>query len=307
MNAFCRRSEPGFILVTVLFISMLVLGAATSFAWYARNQMRRVADEEFALKATSVATIALSMVSAWIGGDDNDFDSVRELIYSESLPILLPFGEWEVIIGIAPQDRLLPINSLFLPDGVTVRNELQYAWEKLWDEYGDVEIGTLILDFLDRDEEARAGSRENENFANRLGISDLSELLYIEEIDPRILYGDPPGSIALDRFLSVYCGDKININVAPPEILRLLAPELTEDKVESILAYRRQSDIANEKDLVKIPGFPRAVTTRLSGLIGYKSEYFTVKMKVLYRNRERNYVVTLKRAGVACQIINWRE
>jgi type II secretory pathway component PulK len=308
MTSGCQNSKSGFILITVLMISTLFLSAATSFAWFAKTQMRRVSDEEFALRARTLAVIALSEVSEWISSDTNEFDSMRELLYYPDLPLVLPFDDWQVNISITPQNALLPLNYIFLPDGVTVRKEYEHAWDEVWNILKKNDTGMVVLDFLDGDTEARAGGLEEDYFPNKQ-IGDLSELLLLsEDITPELLYGGAGSDdIAISTYFTVYGGEKININFAPREVLLVLDQDLWPTMVDAIIAYREEENITNAKDLLNIPGFPLTVTARLNNILGYKSDYFLVRIGALNGTREHNFVVMMKRAGNKCQVINWRE
>ena len=311
MRPGCRRSEAsggeGFILVTVLMISTLLLSSAVSFAWFARQEMRRAAAEEFALVSRSLAQVALYTVSEWIGGDENAYDSELEIIYNPKIPLVLPFDDWYVVVGIVPQNRLLSINKIFLPDGVTMRHELEYPWEEIWTRIGNDDLKLLVLDFLDTNDEARPGSKEEDYYVNR-AIGDLSELLRLEDMTPALLYQnrDEPRP-TLDQYFTVYGGDKINVNLAPREVLAILDKDIGTDVADSIITYRNEAFIANEKDLIKIPGFPVSATSRLKGIIDYKSNYFLVELKVVHFERERTFSVMLSRSGNVCHIEHWRE
>lgn len=313
MSAFCPpydRKRSGFILITVLLISTLFLSIAAAFALFARQEMRRVAEEEFALISRSLASVACRTAAQWIGADSNEYDSELELLYSPEFPVPLQFGDWDVLISIRPLDRLLPINDLFLPDGVTVKKEFEYPWSRIMERVEIGELSSLLLDFLDRDKRARPGSREDLHFPNR-ALGDLSEFLRLSEVTPEILYTAPTeegeASEALDRFLTLYGEKTININVAPREILAILDAELKDGEVDSILTYRMENPLQNAKDLVKIPGFPSAVGTRLTHIIGYQSNYFEVNLEVAHSNRTRSFSIILKRAGSDCQMIAWKE
>ena len=309
MRAGCRNSEGrerGFILVAVLFLTTLLLGAATTFAVFARNEMRRVSDEEYALKARSLASVTAASVSRWIAADDNEYDSARELLYNPAFPKVLKYGEWMVAIRIIPQNGLLHINSIFLPDGITIRKEYEYPWSEIWGLLNKSETARLVLDFLDRDTNARVGSSEEEYFPNR-NISDLSELLHLPDIDRKLLFGDRASDISLSRFFTVYGSETININIAPQELIALLDSDIGTERAKSIVQYRSKANIKNHEDLMKIPGFPKAVITRTRGIIGYNSTYFMVRLKVQGNKKERNFVIMMKRSSGKCEIVNWRE
>ncbi len=308
MRAGCRNSREGFVLVTVLFIVTLLLSAAAAFTWFARQEVKRVAREEYALRARSLASVAAATVSGWIAGDTNDYDSLRELLYSPSIPKILNYGKWSVLIKITPQNYLIPINGLFLPDGVTLRKEYEYAWKEIWELLDKRELSDLVLDFLDRDTIAKAGSREEDFFPNR-PISDLSELLRLPEIDVKTLYGDKNSPIALDKFFTVYGENAINVNLTPKILLSILDQELDSDKAESLALYRQNANLKSFADLLKSPGFPKGVRARLENVIGYKSTFFQVELKILDgEGQERNFTAIMKRAGSEqCEVVSWRE
>jgi hypothetical protein len=287
-------------MVTVLF-----LGAAVSFATFARSQIRRASDEEFALRARSLAVIACGFVSELIAGDNNGYDSPREVFYSPEAVLLLPFGDWEVNIGIMPQDALIPINTPFLPDGVTVRQEYEHLWSQVWTLLGASNAGVLALDFLDADVEPRVGSREDGYFPNKK-ISDMSEFLRLPEIEPELLYGSS-SDLGLNNFFTVRGEESINVNVAPREVLAVLDPDLGPDAADAIIVYREDNDIKSASDLNKIPGLSPAAVARLDKILTGGSNYFLVRIGVRYENNERNFVILLKRGGAKCQVVNWRE
>ncbi|MDR3331530.1 MAG: general secretion pathway protein GspK [Synergistaceae bacterium] len=290
-----------------MFISTILLSAAVSFAWFARQEMRRISGEEFAMKSRSLVDIVCLTVAEWIAGDDNEYDSDLELLYSGEFPLALSFDEWDVGIKITPLDRQFSINGIFLPDGVTMKKEYEYPWQEIWRRLGDERAAPVVLDFLDSDELARPGGREEDYFLNRK-LSDMSELLHIKEIKPGLLYEGLAGRhLAIDSFFTVYADDKININLASRETLSVLDEQITPGVVDAILAYRREANISNAKDLIKIPAFPVSAVARLNNIIGYKSNYFSVDMKVEYNSDERNFNVVMKRSGNGCQIIGWRE
>lgn len=308
MKAGCRNYRQGFVLVTVLLIVTLLLSAAASFTWFVKQEVRRVSGEEFALKARSLASVAVGVVSGWIAGDDNAYDSSNELLYSPAIPKILSYGQWSVLVKIIPQDHLIPINNLFLPDGVTMRKEYEYPWKKIWELMGESELPDLILDFLDRDTMARAGSREEDYFANRQ-ISDLSELLRLPEVNEKILYGDKDSPIALDKFFTVYGETTINMNLVPKLLLTILDSDLDETKADALIAHRQSANLKDFTDLLKSPGFPRGARARLESIIGYKSVFFLVELNVMDgEGRGRNFTVVMKRnGGKQCEIVSWRE
>lgn len=301
------KRRRGYVLVTVLLISSLLLSAATAFAIYARREMRRASDEEFMFLSRGLARAACDIVKGWLSSDSNDYDSELEILYRPNFPFTLNFGEWTVVAKLSPLDRLIPINGLFLPDGITMKTEMESAWDHFWSMQADQRIAPLVLDFLDQDVESRPGSAEREGFANRK-IGDLSELMHIDEIDANMIWGQN-GALPLtfDRFFSVYGDGTVNINVAPREVIAGLDSEIGYDVADAIIKYRTDNVIRSEKDLVNIPGFPMAAHARLANLLAYKSNLFLLDLKVIYMERERNFAIMMSKDGGGCKIHSWRE
>jgi type II secretory pathway component PulK len=302
----CRSSGKGFILVTVLLISTLFLTSAVSYAWFARQEMRRVAGEKSAATARSLAISVLREASSWIASDENEYDSRHEMLYSGIVPITLDYGEYSVSVTIIPQDDKLPINGLFLPDGVTIKNEFAYPWAMIWNVLEKEAAAPVALDFLDGDRAIRPGGREEDYFPNR-PIGDLSELLWLPEMTPSALYSGDGSVPPADRYFTVYGDSWINVNMAPVEILAVLDPGIDGNTALAIEAFRKENDIRGEADIVKIQGFSSTAATRLKNVINYKSNYFLVRLDVSSPFGRRAFEAALKRGDGGCVVINWRE
>lgn len=301
------RNRRGFILITVLFITSILLSTSVSFALYAKGELRRASDERTAAQARSVAQIVCDEVRGWIERDDNDYDSELEMLYRTDVPIILVLNEWTVAITISPQNRLVPINGLFLPDGVTMKTEFEHLWERFWVLAGNDRLGQKVLDFIDKDTEARPGSIEEEYFLNA-GIDHLSLLLRMPEISTDLLYHAPGDERpAIDMFFTELPSETVNVNVAPAHILNCLDEEIREDVAEAIVQYRSREPIRDEKDLLKIPGFPMTAHARLANVIGYKSDHFLVKMNVSNGSQNRNFEIMLHKDSSSTSISYWRE
>ncbi|MDR0764754.1 MAG: general secretion pathway protein GspK [Synergistaceae bacterium] len=304
MRKCCRASESGFILAAILLVTALFLGAAVSFALFARYEAARVSAEEFAAVTRGLAMSALREATDAIALDDGPGDSGVERIYSGK-PVELDFSDFTARITIEPLDGRIPINDLLLPDGVTIKNEYAYPFALAMEALGMERLAPVILDFIDADATARAGGRESGDFPNRR-LSDLSELLRLPEISGGVLYsnGTEP---ALEDFFTVRGDAGININTAPGRVIAILDPGLGADTAARIVESRAENAINGPDDLLKIPGISNTVITRLKNVINYKSVYFRVHIEVVGRNRGRNFEITVRREQDGCSVINWRE
>jgi type II secretory pathway component PulK len=304
MRKCCRASERGFILVAVLLVSALFLGVAVSFALFARYEAARVSAEEFAAVARGVAMAALREASEAIVLDDGPSDSGVERIYSGK-PVELDFSDFTAHVTIEPLDGHIPINGLLLPDGATMKNEYAYPWARALETLDMESLAPVILDFIDADTLARAGSREPNDFPNRR-LSDLSELLRLPEITGGILYSNGTAP-ALGDFFTAHGDSGININMAPGWVIAILDPGIDADTAARIVEARTENALTGPDDLVKIPGISNTLITRLKNVINYKSLYFRVHIEIIGRGRERNFEITVRREQDGCSVINWRE
>jgi len=300
-----KRSGEGFILVSVMLLVTLFLTASLGYAWFARSQLKRLGAEQFSARAKGISYAAILEVARGLQFDDNDYDSMQEPWFGLHL---IPVPDLGILtVQISPLDDRFPINSLFLPDGATLRGEISYSWEKIWDLYGEERLGTLILDFIDRDSTPRLGSDERSGFLNR-DLTDLSELTLIDQF-PADLLVRGPGRPALQDFFTVWCGGKININVAPVQVLNMI-DGIDETVASDIMALRETKALTGFDDISSgIPSFPSDILPRVVNLVGFESIYFkvTVEASSLQGDYKALYRAFLKKEGSGYRIIKWEE
>lgn len=302
-----RQSDKGFILITVLLITALLLSTVGALAVFSRSEVRRIRDAEFSFRARSVALVAIQSASSWIGLDDNEYDSPLEKLYSAKKPRSLRFGDITVKVKITPLDDKIPIRHLFLPDGTTLSEEYRWSWDLIWEILERPELGNVILDYMDKDAQIRMGSREEDFYINRM-VTDISEWLRVPGVTWDVLYGSGDVTGGADRYFSVFSGSKININTVKPEVLLVLDKEFNSGNVGALLQSRAESPIKNIEGLRKTPSFPPAVATRLINVIGFKSDFFRVDLEVAEFSNRRYFTVIMKRSGQKeCEVVRWEE
>ena len=299
------RRNSGFILVSVMITSALLLTAATAFAWFARTEARAEAARERIYRFRSVAEIAAKVMSRRIAGDANGFDGPTESLYDPYEHVKIDIGDYTAEVQIRPLNDKIPISGLLLPDGVTPRSEYETAWENVWEALELPRLAWEVVDFIDADTDQRLGGAERETNINRM-ISDLSELRAMPEITDGVLWGtdEIPGGLA--RYVTVVGGEKINVNVAAPEVLAVLDDALTPSHARSIAAYRLVNPIKDMEGLRNVPGFPASLTTKLANIIGFESTHFLLSVKVSDgAGNVRNYRVVVERGGSGAY--SWEE
>lgn len=299
------RKSSGFILVSVMIASATLLTAATAFAWFARTEARAEAARERIYRFRNAAQIAVNIMSRRIAEDRNGYDGPTESLYDPYEHVKLEIGDYTAEVQVRPLNDKIPISGLLLPDGVTPRSEYKTAWENVWEALELPRLAWEVVDFIDADTDQRLGGAERDTNINRM-ISDLSELRAMPEITDGVLWGtdEIPGGLA--RYVTVVGGEKINVNVAAPEVLAVLDDALTPSHARSIAAYRLVNPIKDMEGLRNVPGFPASLTTKLANIIGFESTHFLLSVKVSDgAGNVRNYRVVVERGGSGAY--SWEE
>lgn len=299
------RKSSGFILVSVMIASATLLTAATAFAWFARTEARAEAARERIYRFRNAAQIAVNIMSRRIAEDRNGYDGPTESLYDPYEHVKLEIGDYTAEVQIRPLNDKIPISGLLLPDGVTPRSEYETAWENVWEALELPRLAWEVVDFIDADTDQRLGGAERDTNINRM-ISDLSELRAMPEITDGVLWGtdEIPGGLA--RYVTVIGGEKINVNVAAPEVLAVLDDALTPSHARSIAAYRLVNPIKDMEGLRNVPGFPASLTTKLANIIGFESTHFLLSVKVSDgAGNVRNYRAVVERGGSGAY--SWEE
>jgi hypothetical protein len=218
-------------------------------------------------------------------------------------PFFVPVGDAVWVVQITPLNDKIPVRSVFLPDGNTLRNELRRVLENLWEKLEKREMNAPFLDFMDKDAKPRMGGAERETHINRYPV-DISEFLILEGITPDLLYGTPE-NIGLADYCTLWSDGKINLNVAPVHVLEIL-PGLDKTLAEKIVETREREPLKKMADLRGIPGFPSRVVTNLTNLADFQSQYFMIKIEALedLGGGTSFNIIFDKSAG---QVVRWEE
>ena len=270
--------KNGFVLLSVLILCSVLISCATAFTWFVRTQARSVGRGRRAIEVRSMAyTLSQAVINVVAQmGEHVEADSPSQKWYQ---PLILPFGSDAGSLGlwaaqITPLDDKLPLRSMFLPDGNTLRRELSDIWEKMWEALGHRGLEQILLDFMDRNTRARVGSVEYDWYINRPPY-DMSELLLLSaDITPSLLE-------RLEEYCTIYSDGRINLNTAPVEVMELL-PGLDVGGLAQRLAQMRQEEpLTSLSDVQNIPGAGPKTSTQLTNIATFKSRYFLLKIDLL--------------------------
>ena len=276
----CSRKRGGFVLVSVLMLGVLLISCATAFSWFVRQQVKTVGSERTNLAVRSMAYVIvssamnlLSEMASHIG-----YDSPTQRWYKPFAVQVPDIGL--MAVQITPLDDKIPLRNLFLPDGNTLRRELEEPLQKMWDELRHRELENVLLDFLDRNARSRVGSMERDDYINRPPY-DMSELLMLSnDIPPDLLYGSG-GMRGIEDYCTIYSDGRINLNVAPVHVMELLPGLDTGGIAARIAQVRVETPLETLQDVQNIPGASAKTSSRLTNIVTFKSRYFHVKIDTL--------------------------
>jgi general secretion pathway protein K len=129
-----------------------------------------------------------------------------------------------------------------------------------------------IRDWIDEDDDARINGAENAYYQSlspgyscRNGaMLAVEELLFVKGVTPALFYGDEEHE-GIAAYITVAGDDgKINLNTAPDAVLAALNPELNEDMISELQAYREEPDnsdnLADPTWYKNVSGFPGDIT-----------------------------------------------
>jgi len=291
------RGRRGFVLAAILLASTVLVTVSVAFAWFARLQLTGVLGERQDLQSRSLAFVGAYYAARGLVLDKNGYDSPEEAWFQ---PLAFPLQGVQVVFHLQPQDYKLPLNNLFLPDGETLRSELNRAWQELWKKLEKEDLTWKVLDFLDPDATPRLSGREGEENLDR-SLGDFSELLLCPGISPEILK-------ELQKYCTLWGGRTINLNTITPEVYGLLDADLTEEAGRDFERWRRDHPLKSLGDLEKFGNFPDSALPRLMGLLGVESTFFRLEIQLTWNNQWiSRYEAMLRKDGETVELVFWRD
>lgn len=297
---FNRRRRKGFILVSVLMVSLFLVSASVGYGWFVRDQVRRVERRRFELECRNIALLAVRNVIVGLASDQTGYDSSHQQWFGEHL---IPLGDkYLVSVKIAPLNDKLPLRHIFLPDGTTLRGEMELPWQDAWEKVGLTNLAVPTLDFMDRDRESRVGGYEKDFFLNRVP-TDPSAFALFPEIPLSAVFGSQ-GRPGIRDLFTFWCGPKLNVNTADPRVLALL--EGMDDTIaREIGELRREKPFKHISEVANLPAFSGSLGPKLTNLLGTVSDYFMVSLRVTQFDSDMSsgYQVVVDKKNV----LSWEE
>ena len=301
---FLRDGRKGMVLLSVLLVSLFLLSASTGFALFALRAARVFEGRRRAFAAGMICESLLPAAKLLIASHPGEAHSPRDEAFA-ARTISFPDEGAEVEMTIVPLNDRLPVNSLFLPDGRTLRAELAGPWRRLWRKVRAEQMGEAVLDFMDSDNEPRLGGGEREWYPNRPLLS-LEELLLVPGMTGPILHGTETAPGAASH-LTLWSDGRINVNTADVRTLALL-DDLDVHIAADIIRVRESRIFASMTDLSAVPSFPSRARARLMNVLSFTSSHFEVRFSVEFPDGQKLLVrVILEGKESSFKTVGWEE
>jgi len=283
------ENEKGIALLVTLLILVLVVALAyevfrigaqsAQTGAYGRDSIRCVLLAE---AGTGAARIALR-----VDARDNQYDTLDEIWSRSALPITL--GDGEVRVTIEDEERKIDLNRLMLPNGIAPDERRLAVFQRLLDTLGiDRGVADAVVDWLDTDENPRAGGAESSYY---LGLPNpyrakndlfdtIGELRLVRGVTSEVFE-------KLRPFVTVSSSGMVNINTAPKEVLMSLSAgtdlagggAIDAKTADEIIQYRKDNPFTDTSQLGNVSPFLRDLYARtlIRNIVDVRSMYFHVR------------------------------
>lgn len=307
-------SEAGVALFLVVAVIALTSIVVLNLTYTTTLENRSNRSVEQALQAEYLLKSALNLARTLIHFDQTPNIDGKQDIWADGI---LPFTSGATIpnqllgvtdpgvriqMMIQPVDSKIPIQH---PGGV-FRDVLQRLFDELgFDNDGEVdhtglmpgkildskEMVAALIDYIDNETPPVSYNKDGyQGIESQLGdkspCRNDGKIRRVGELT--VIPGYTPARMQLiSKYTRVRGSQKININLAPEIVLRVLDPDLTEPEIESILAYRETNSFGDQyaqlaDDLKANTSVSQSNQTKLVNFLDMNSSYFYVIAKVEY-------------------------
>lgn len=186
-------------------------------------------------------------------------------------------GEGTLIITVEDERGKISLNAIVFSNGET--NEVFYdIYANLLYNLGlDVTLADTVADWIDENDEPRAGGAETYDYYKRLPtpynakggpLYTRDEVLLVKGYTPEVYK-------KLKPFITVYTDGTVNINTAPKEVIMALSEEITESMAEGLIDYRTQTPFTDTAQVRNVVGFD-TVGFDMQGRITVENDIYRV-------------------------------
>jgi general secretion pathway protein K len=311
-------NEGGFVLVTILLIIAVLFPLVMAFNSRVQINLLQAANHRDSIQALRMARSGVEGAIGMLKSDDASYDTMQDP-WAMDFPAI-GAGEGVLQVKIVDEESKIAVNRLVASNGVDVNKDIDERLRTLIEQLGGKpEIVDALIDWLDVNNEISGAAGAEEEAYRGQGydvkngpLDSIDELLLIKGFDKELLY-----ERKLSNYLTVapVTDDKININTAPPEVLRAvlgtktasLATPLNDGDIEDIVRYREEHEFKTVKDVEQVIKVSTTQMGSITPLIKVNSSFFTVHSAYTIGKISKSVDALLKREGQTVTTIAWRE
>ena len=307
-----RVGERGMALVLTLVVVIILTVLVLEFNYLMRVEAEISGNYRDSLKAYYIANSGVNFAYLLLGDDELSYDSLDEDWALAKPPVAL--GEGAVIFKVTDECGKINVNALLTQEGKIddkKRKVLEELFVILEIDKGLVDV---ICDWLDSDDEVKDSGAEEVYYAELENpypckngpLDTIEELFLLKGFDDSIFYGEEKERGSLDSYLTVYGPGRVNINTAPPVVLRSLHPDIDDRLAQQILEYREERPFEKNSDLKEVFAIDDSLYNKISHLITIKSNSFSISSRGAMGETRKRIEVVLQRRGNSLKIKYWR-
>jgi general secretion pathway protein K len=292
------RAQRGVAAIVAILIVALCASAATYLVSRYALALRHAENIMARAQADQLARAAVHWAASILANDDRKIDHAGEL-WAQPLPPI-PAEDATVEGRIQDEQGKFNLNNLVRGGQASLIDVA--IFERLLAEVDvSARLTDVLIDWIDADEEVtQPAGAESTTYLGmdppyrtaNMKLTDVGELLRLKGVDEEMLGKLLAHVTALPRETT------ININFATPELLRALAPNLSDSDSKSIVEERRKKPFDTTEAFLK--RVPPDSAQSIKSLIDVKSDYFSAQGAV-----RRGRVVAGYRALLERRDRNW--
>lgn len=296
---FLFSRKKGSILITVLIVISLCVSVALFIHERSAGSYSSVINLQTEYQGAIYAMTAVRALELAFKYDTNSSDG-RQDIWNNLVPI--PVEKGFLTVYIKPVNAKFPLNILS-SDNKTQTERYEEGFTKLMEELNAAEA---TLDDLKNwlGSGTVTSERFDENNApysfKGARLDTLAELQYVPAFSD--IFKD------ISDYVSIGAPDnKININLAPKEVIIALLPEL-EPYINDILEAREDADFKNVSDIYKIVGAGnQEMYNNILPYFDVKSSLFYAKLELNVLDENKYYHILFQRNGRSIKVLKYIE
>ena len=273
-----RRRQRGVAVVVAVLVVALATSTASYVLWHQSLWIRQVENLADRAQADALARAAASWVAVILAADDPAIDHLGEA-WARRIPPF-PAERAEVAGTIDDEQGKLNVNNLARDGGASPQDLV--AFQRLLAAIGlPAAVAEAVLDWLDADGEPTAPNGAEDQYylardpahraANR-AVLDLGELARVKGLDAAAVARLAPFVTALPE------ATPVNVNTAPPQVLRAIVPSLTPEGAARIVEARSRQPFASREAFLR--ALPAPPSASINAQIDVRSRYFSAAATV---------------------------